>query len=421
MSGMTSPLVARDPEAELRSYYAATDPGPAPSDFVHGVEADLIAADDRRAPTFAVERVIRQGPTAGVGVLLAACAVVAIIAIGIALSAQRTPLPSPATGASPPVVSPSAAGSVAGHPSGFPTDPAAMAFFDAEQGLVVGEVDNQTAIWRTADGGRTWTLALLDVFRGTGVTVAGTHAWATGGSWGSRLGPGVFESTDAGVTWTKVGSEELESISFVDDQHGFAIRPSSNETAIAASTDGGRTWLTLPAAAQPCGGLGTGDPHPVGLSFMSPSHGWVLCEAGFNPGGIEQRGVAETTDGGSTWQWVARVTPSTDPQITTLETPDLPGGMAMRPDGTGFIWCWGGTLLRTEDGGRSWSKVSSTPLTFTVQPWIIAAAGAAGPWFTMRPASNPVALERSDDGGRTWSVVVAGPQATTAPIPQVSS
>jgi photosystem II stability/assembly factor-like uncharacterized protein len=295
-----------------------------------------------------------------------------------------------------------------------------MAFFDADHGLVVGEVNNQLAIWRTADGGGTWTLALLDAFRGTGVTVAGTHAWASGGAWGSRLGPGLFESIDAGVTWTKVASEELDSLSFVDDQHGFAIRTRSNETVVATSIDGGRAWTPLPAASQPCGDLSAADPHPVAVSFVSATVGWVLCEAGTNPGGVEQRGVAETTDGGSTWQWVARVTPAGDPQVTTLETSDLPAGMAMRPDGSGLIWCWGGSLLRTEDGGRSWSNVSSTPLTFTVQPWIIASAGAAGPWFAMRPAGNPLTLERSDDGGRTWRTTATGPPATATPSLQAS-
>ena len=416
MSRMSDPQDPRDPEAVLRAHYVATDPGPVPTDFVRRVEGGLATGGGRDTVTFTIARVVRTGRTARLGFVLAAGAAAVLIALGIAgLLGLHGPSLLPATGASP-VPTATAPGSVAGQPSGFPSDPAAMAFFDAGHGLVVGEVGGDAAIWRTADGGGTWALTVLDMSGGRGVAVEGTHAWASVGTTSARFGAGIFESTDEGVTWTQVSGEEIDSLSFVDDQHGFGIRTAASETTIAASSDGGRSWAPI-AAPRPCGDLTAGQPHPVAMSFVSVTHGWVLCEAWTDPGGPEERGVAETTDGGGTWQWVVRVTPTDSSDTATLATPDLPTGMAMRPDGTGLISCLGGCLLRTEDGGRTWRNVASTPFTHTVRPWIIAAAGSAGPWFALRPADDPPVLQRSDDGGRTWTTVATGPRATPAPTP----
>ena len=418
---MSDPQDPRDPEAVLRAHYAATDPGPVPADFVRRVEAGLAMGGGRNTVTFTVARVVRPGRTVRLGFVLATGAAAVIVAVGIAgLLGLHVPSLFPATGTSPaapsPALTPTASGSAAGHPSGFPSDPAAMAFFDADHGLVVGEVGGDAAIWRTADGGGTWALTVLDMSGGRGVAVEGTHAWASVGTTAARFGAGIFESTDEGMTWTQVSGEEIDSLSFVDDQHGFAIRTAASETTIAASSDGGRGWAPV-AAPQPCGSLTAGHPHPVAVSFVSESHGWVLCEAWTDPNGPEERGVAETTDGGATWQWVVRVTPTDSSDATTLATPDLPTGMAMRADGSGLISCLGGCLLRTDDGGRTWRNLAPAPFTHTVQPWIIASAGSAGPWFALRPAGDPPVLERSDDGGRTWSTVATGPRATPAPTP----
>ena len=409
MSGMSDPKVARDLEASLRAHYEASDPGPAPAAFVGRVGAELAATVDRGATTFAVERVVRRGPIVGVGMGVAAFAFVAVLVIGIAVLGGLSRLPSTTTGATPVPASPdllsSAPASIIGQPSGFPTDAAAMAFFDADRGLVVGRVGNQAAIWRTADAGGTWTLALLDVSGATSVTIEGSEAWVSAGSWSTRLGPGVFHSADAGVTWTRLAADELDLMSFGDELHGFAVRTQASQRSIAQTADGGHTWTNVVTGVGPCETLHAGDPHPVAMSFVSATHGWVLCEAWTSPGGPEDRGVAETTDGGSTWRWVAHVAGSDDARATTLATPDLPIGFAMRPDGSGLIWCLYGTLLRTEDGGGTWHKVSGAPLTVTSQPWIIASAGTSGPWLGMRPQDDPLVLGRSDDGGRTWSPV----------------
>ncbi len=419
MSDLNDHQDARDPEAMLRAHYAATDPGPVPADFVRRIQADLVTTVEQRVAPVALERVTRRDHGARLGFGLAVCAAVAVLVVGvIGLPGPGAASPSPSLGPSAIAsATATASPSATGRPSGFPTDPATMAFFDATHGLVVGRIGSSGAIWRTADGGITWTLLTLDAPGLTSVAVNGNDAWVSPGSWGDRLGPAILESLDEGVTWTKVTSEQLDAMTFVDALHGFALRTVNLEASIATSADGGRTWESV-AAPQPCGTVSAGGYQGSFVpSFVSAVHGWVLCEGWAEPGGPEERGIAETTDGGSSWSWVERVPRGDDASDLTLSTPDLPSGLVMRSDGTGLIWCLGGTLLRTEDGGRTWTKVSSAPFTFTVQPWIVASAGKDGPWYAMRPGADPLSLERSDDGGRTWSTVATGPRATPAPTP----
>ncbi len=108
-------------------------------------------------------------------------------------------------------------------------------------GWVVGQGG---LVWRTADLGATWhdppgELASLGAssFDFMALAVRGPKCWIAGDP-GTR----VFFTSDAGLTWSAFATGQnlpLESLCFVDDEHGWAVGALGT---ILATSDGGRTW-----------------------------------------------------------------------------------------------------------------------------------------------------------------------------------
>ena len=124
------------------------------------------------------------------------------------------------------------------HPKGFFDG---MAFRDAERGIAYSDpVDGRFLVITTSDGGRSWTELPRESFppalpgeaafaaSGTGIAVRGDTVWfGTGGGAVAR----VFRSTDRGRTWTVVptplmagkASAGVFSVAFVDARNGMAV------------------------------------------------------------------------------------------------------------------------------------------------------------------------------------------------------
>jgi photosystem II stability/assembly factor-like uncharacterized protein len=282
-----------------------------------------------------------------------------------------------------------------------------VAFFDATHGLVVGATsDGNGAVWRTADGGRTWS----ESRPGTPVLVfvavaGGSDAWTSPGCVPDTIarGCGLLASTDGGRSWSRVSNGAFNAASFVDAEHGWAVAPptpGADTYRLVTTTDGGRTWNAL--QASPCSTIG----FPVGLSFVSRLHGWVGC-AGMGGAGQAPKGVAETTDGGRTWHLRARVAPfGGSPNLGSIPMFDYLDGIAMRSSGVGFVWEGRGGTLRTADGGRTWTPMppgGSDNGPIPAGGWAIADRD----WVILLsdPNAQATLLYATHDGGGTWQVV----------------
>jgi photosystem II stability/assembly factor-like uncharacterized protein len=155
----------------------------------------------------------------------------------------------------------------------------ALAFWDAEHGLVLGDpVGGRFTILLTGDGGATWARVPPEALppalenegafaaSGTCLVVFGDRfAWfATGGATVSR----VFRSTDRGRTWSVAAtpvraggpSAGIFSLAFRDERHGVAVggdykAPEQAGGLVARTEDGGKTWS---AVGQGPGGYRSG-------------------------------------------------------------------------------------------------------------------------------------------------------------------
>lgn len=125
-------------------------------------------------------------------------------------------------------------------------DITAIAFVDANNGWIMTYdwsyyfYPKGTRVYRTSDGGKTWTMAYSTKdFKSNNLFALTTQKlWHTGGA-------SIFKSTDGGSTWTKVHYKKADNtrfepkkIVFLDDNRGFLL--SLDE--IYETKDGGATW-----------------------------------------------------------------------------------------------------------------------------------------------------------------------------------
>lgn len=303
-------------------------------------------------------------------------------------------------------------------PSPIFTAASAIAFFDAAHGLLAGNSGSDAGptsgtIWRTADGGTTWTAAAV-VPRApfTSLAVAGTDEARAGVdcvSATSPCNPGVWASTDGGTTWQRVSTTRVMSLTFADPTHGWAALPGGPAVGdpaggLLSTFDGGRTWTEHP---NPCAsGIGW----PAAVTFPDALHGWVGCTS--SGASTNAKGVMATVDGGRTWtvRSAARI-PGEGPSVGTISFSDALAGLAMRPAGTGIWWGIRGVTERTQDGGVTWAD--SPPGEFDVRTPGAGWLRDDQDWLMVLWDGDlgRQALVESRDGGQTWTTVSLLPRS----------
>jgi photosystem II stability/assembly factor-like uncharacterized protein len=113
-------------------------------------------------------------------------------------------------------------------------------FRDATTGLAPTQSELNWALWRTVDGGTTWSRigsGQIQAGEYSEVHYTGERAWVLGSS------QGIWRSIDDGDTWTKVEEQNASTFGFYDSRIGYAI-PSgySGDGYILKTTNSGESW-----------------------------------------------------------------------------------------------------------------------------------------------------------------------------------
>jgi photosystem II stability/assembly factor-like uncharacterized protein len=182
--------------------------------------------------------------------------------------------------------------------------------------------------------------------------VTPTSGWALDAS-------AALHTTDGGTLWVDVSPPGVvltqNSMAFAIDTRTAwvtATRAGSQAPLLAHTADGGRSWRTHPIPLpDDAAGIAR-------MTFADARHGWLLVSLGAGAGseGVQ---ILRTTDGGTTWTSVSR-TASAQPSPGSLPLSGIKTGISFRDSTRGWVtaevagpddFSW---LYTTGDGGSTW-------------------------------------------------------------------
>ncbi len=294
--------------------------------------------------------------------------------------------------------------------------PSAIAFWDTQHGLAVGQGGIQT----TTDAGRTWQVSDQNPNPGLNFTSAdvtgNNYGWTAVSLNGcqslnqANCRRQLLSTTNGGQSWQFISHPHIGEPSFATPLLGWAAGTTTASSStlgpapVLITSDGGRTWQPLPGPT--CQGQGW---YLRSLSFSTPTHGFALC-VGEATAGSQDKAILTTTDGGKTWKRVAEASFGGSP-AKGISLSGYPDGIFFLPDGRGWLWQQRGNLLTTADGGTTWQESNLTQPGFDIEArsvWFLTDT-AGFVLLTGDSGSNPFQpvfrLVYTQDGGQSWTTM----------------
>jgi photosystem II stability/assembly factor-like uncharacterized protein len=273
-----------------------------------------------------------------------------------------------------------------------------------------------SGVFKTTDGGESWAPMTDKYFGGTigAVAVAPSNpdvVYVGGGEFAIRgnvsHGDGMWKTTDGGKTWTNLGLNDTRQISKVRVHptnpdlvyvaaFGHVWGP-NNERGVYRSKDGGKSWQRILFRDDSTGvadlAMDPTNPNVLYAGFWQAHRKpWMLVSGG------KGSGMFKSTDGGDSWTEITK-------------NPGLPSGLwgnigisvsAANPKRIfALIEADQGGVYRSDDAGATWQRVNDER-KLRQRAWYYSKIYADPKNADVVYASN-VNFQVSKDGGKTWS------------------
>jgi photosystem II stability/assembly factor-like uncharacterized protein len=286
-------------------------------------------------------------------------------------------------------------------------------------------------VWKTTDAGRTWVPIFDDQPTGSigSIAVAPSDPSIVYVGSGEGLhrpdlstGDGIYKSTDAGRTWSRLGLNDAQQIPRIDVDPrnpnrlfvaalGHPYGP-NEERGIFRSLDGGKTFQKVLYKDENTGGndvdIDPADPNVVYATLWEERQGPWENAVWAGTGG----GIFKSTDGGSTWKPLTNGLPAVIQANLAISPADrrrlyAAVAFAEQPGSSGSRGTTG--VFRSDDAGQSWTRI-----TTDTRP-----SGRIGGGDLPVPIPHPKLVDtvivvatvswKTTDGGKTWSVYKGAP------------
>lgn len=235
---------------------------------------------------------------------------------------------------------------------------------------------NNGGVWKTNDFGRTWKPIFDDQPTGSVgdlvVAPSNPNVIYVGSGEGIQrpdlgVGDGIYKTTDGGKTWTNTGLHDAQQIG------GLAIDPTNeNRVFVAAlghpyganeergvyrTTDGGKNWERVLYIDENTGAAQvTIDPNNANIIYADM---WAGRQGPWENGAWngEKSGLYKSVDGGANWKKLTKGLP------TTTEDGLSRIGFCIAPSNSNRLYATvdadkNGGIYRSDDGGESWQMAN---------------------------------------------------------------
>ncbi len=283
---------------------------------------------------------------------------------------------------------------------------------------------NNGGVWKTNDYGRTWNPIFDEQPTGSvgDVVVSASNPLVLYAGCGEgvqrpdlSVGDGVYRSADGGKTWTNTGLKDGLQIG------GLAIDPKNENRVFAAvlghpygansergvyrTTNGGTTWERVLYKDENTGAVQVAiDPNNPDIIYADL---WANRLAPWENGewnGTES-GLFKSTDGGNTWKKLVKGLPTTQQGLGRI-------GFCIAPSNSNRLYAtvdagkYGG-IYRSDDAGESWTNINADDRLWGRGSDF--AEVKADPKNADIVYTAAVVVWKSIDGGKTWKGIRGAP------------
>ena len=215
------------------------------------------------------------------------------------------------------------------------------------------------------------------------------------------------------IAYFEPGAEvEIRSIQMIGPGTGWGLaRGSASEDHVLKSSDGGQTWQDVTPPEPPI--QSPAEDSATATFFLDYQTGWVAYFVnGAEPLSVEVH-FWHTSDGGRSWDRGGGVDPT--------DYPEAPPILIFSDSAVGWLLLdhfvgmghHAFTLLRTQDGGRTWRRLAGAPDSESLCHHTgLSFSDASSGWMTGEcpfELGEGVFLEVSEDGGVNWQTLTLPP------------